>query len=371
MAFTKKVLVLKQIESGFSSIGKTLGGICRVEIENGVAELHLTVVNSLPTDGEYRLIIIDANKSIYSFSLGKVAGTFYKAFARPPEIKKGYAVGLIVVKNDLPLTVAFALDDAFNFSLNQFKKSVADLCIEERKIRLKHQSEKDDDKESNTQPITEPTPIKPVYPPTKEPNPTVTPPKEFPSPKSLYDDEAVATENYFDFETDLFEKLQAVKELYFGSLRLEDDSPFVQGKNQARKSQKVDCCAAHETNDDCRAQPKTIIPYYQSVERELNSVFERFPKDSDLEKIFIDGKFVRVNYSIDKFYVVGLIKEEGVEKYICYGVPGEYSPTPPDALKDCSTFIPISIFDITGNGFWMIFQDAITGKCIKPVANCV
>lgn len=368
MSFIKKVLVLKQIENGFSSIGKTLGGICRIEIENGVAELHLTIVNSLPTDGEYRLIIIDENTNIYSFSIGKVAGTFYQTFTCPPVIKKGFAAGLIIIKNDLPLTIAFALDDAFNFSLSQFKKAVAELCIEERKIRLKHQDEKDYDKKSEAEPITEPTPTKPVRPPAEQPNPTTLPPKEFPSPKSLYNDEAVATENYFDFETDLFEKLQAVKELDYGSLRLEDDSPFNQSKNKESQSKKNYYCPSYETDGDCRAQHQ---PYYQSIRKELNSVFNNFPPETDLEKIFIDGKFVRVNYSNDKFYVVGLIKEDGAEKYICYGVPGEYSPTPPDALKDCSTFIPTSIFDITGNGFWMIFQDAVTGECIKPVANCI
>ena len=79
--------------------------------------------------------------------------------------------------------------------------------------------------------------------------------------------------------------------------------------------------------------------------------------------------FSTVFYSVaeNKFYVVGLVKENGVEKYICYGVPAKYSPEPPKELKGYASFIPLSVFDLQGDGYWMMFQDAQDGKCVKSI----
>ena len=55
----------------------------------------------------------------------------------------------------------------------------------------------------------------------------------------------------------------------------------------------------------------------------------------------------------------------GKEKYICYGVPAPFSKEPPKELKGFCTFIPASVYDLFGNGFWMMFQCAETGECIK------
>ena len=97
----------------------------------------------------------------------------------------------------------------------------------------------------------------------------------------------------------------------------------------------------------------------------MTSILNKFPPEEGLNKLFPDGKFVKINYSVDKFYVVGLIKENGKEKYVCYGVPAVYSPTPPKELAGYCSFIPLSIFDLNGDGYWMMFQDALTGKCIN------
>ena len=105
--------------------------------------------------------------------------------------------------------------------------------------------------------------------------------------------------------------------------------------------------------------------YYQKAKRELEEVFSRFPIEEDLVKIFPESKWCKVYYECEKYYVVGVIKENDEEKYICYGVPATYSPTPPKELKGYCSFIPLSVFALKGEGYWMIFQDAITGECIK------
>ena len=47
-------------------------------------------------------------------------------------------------------------------------------------------------------------------------------------------------------------------------------------------------------------------------------------------------------------------------------MPSVYSETPPKELDGYCSFIPLSVFDMKGDGFWMMFQDAVTGECIKP-----
>ena len=74
---------------------------------------------------------------------------------------------------------------------------------------------------------------------------------------------------------------------------------------------------------------------------------------------------MKINYSQSGYYVVGVINENKTPKYICYGVPAVYSKTPPKELDGFCTFIPLSIFSLDGDGFWMMFQDAVTGECIK------
>ena len=370
MSFIKKVLVLKQVEDGFSVGGKPVSGICRVEKEDGVTELHLTVVNCAPTDGEFYLFIIDSNRSVHTFSLGKRITAINKPFCSPINPENGFAVGLCALKNDIPLTVAFAVDELFNCSLNQFKKTVADRCIELRRIKMRKSDKREEP------PVYEPdvefpapSPIKPVYPPSKDPDPTITPDEEFPSPKNCgvcaYDDEAVATENYYQNDFSISQRLKAFEELDYERIRLENDSPFNTGANKTEQITKNDCGLPHETDlDSCRTA-ENKPSYYQTVRKELTAIFEKFPCENALEKIFCDSKFVKINYSQSNFYVVGVIKTDGKEKYICYGVPGKYSPEPPPELKGYCTFIPLSIFNLNGDGYWMMFQDAENGRCLS------
>ena len=39
--------------------------------------------------------------------------------------------------------------------------------------------------------------------------------------------------------------------------------------------------------------------------------------------------------------------------------------TPPEEIKDACTFVPVSAF-AGDKGFFVIFQSAATGECIKP-----
>ena len=72
-----------------------------------------------------------------------------------------------------------------------------------------------------------------------------------------------------------------------------------------------------------------------------------------------------MNYAEGKYYTVGLIRLDGLPRYICYGVPGKYSLHPPNELAGYCSFLPLSLFDLKGDGYWMLYQDADTGDAVK------
>ena len=106
-------------------------------------------------------------------------------------------------------------------------------------------------------------------------------------------------------------------------------------------------------------------PFYLTVEKEMQDVLTRFPQETTLMNIIPNSNFVKVNYAENKYYAVGLIYENKKERYICYGVPDKYSKNPPKELKGYCQFIPLSMFTPFGDGYWMMFQDATFGTCVK------
>ena len=181
-----------------------------------------------------------------------------------------------------------------------------------------------------------------------------------------YDDEVLATENYFSYD----DKIIKDEENGYDNAEFQDELPFDRDQKKANEGGKNSDSAQDETAFTDGEKLRSGLedrPYYLSVRKELESVFSRFPHEKSLEQTLPNSVFVKIRYSKDKFYVVGLIKEEGVEKYLCYGVPATYSPDPPKELKGYCSFIPLSVFDLSGDGYWMMFQDAVSGKCIHPV----
>ncbi|MGI6702369.1 MAG: hypothetical protein ACOX3U_07955 [Christensenellales bacterium] len=112
------------------------------------------------------------------------------------------------------------------------------------------------------------------------------------------------------------------------------------------------------------AKPPTKEPdedFFNSIKPQIDELFRCYPADKDLMKSVPDSKWVRVNYENDDYYVVGILFNGSRATHICYGVPGEYSIKP----KQKSEWLPLDYMDPEGKGYWMIFQDAVTGKTIE------
>lgn len=94
--------------------------------------------------------------------------------------------------------------------------------------------------------------------------------------------------------------------------------------------------------------------YYQSVKSEIAKVFVQFPPYYPLIKKYVDAFFVRIDFpSTDKFFVLGVLEDEGAIRYICYGLPAEK-----EGFED-KDFVYV---DNSPVPFWMLFQDAQTGQ---------
>ncbi|MBE7087370.1 MAG: hypothetical protein E7369_03625 [Clostridiales bacterium] len=319
MNYFKKVLIIKEVCNGFSGNGKPLSGICRLESEVGVQTISLSFINvSGVNGGEYVAYLMFKDKYTLSIPLGIRPSSLTRSIDKV--VGDEFCVGLFFIKDDLPLLIAFATTSNV-LDQNLLKKTVVDKILSERKFSKK--------------------------------------------PTNDYDDEAVATENYFLFE-DKHKDHIVCGGKENGDIRDEDDVSYSGCKEKTKKESDNRTFFEDETNASFCEGSEIRKPYYLSAKAELDKIFLTFPKDELLSRMIEESQWARINYTADKYYVVGVVKENGKEKFICYGVPAPCFCEPPKELKGYCSFVPQSVFDLKGKGYWMMFQDAFTGECVKP-----
>ncbi len=346
MDFIKKVLVLKQITAGYALNGRSVSGIVRLETESGVCSLHLSLINlAIKEQGEFYLFIIDCKDKIYSFELGKRPTTFSLSLPVLPDLSEGVQTGVCYIEDDIPELVAYACLDRKGKSVTDFKKRITERCLNGRKTLKKKEETQDANlPQTSTQ--------RGIF-------------EQKVTEQQVYDDEVVATENYYVNDQDLAEKLKIIERFDNGNVPNEIDQSDCRDQNQTKKEQaNLDELLYEKDLGEGQSFAKTN-PYYASVRRELDNIFNKFPQEPALARTVDKSKWARINYSNTQYYVVGVVYENDLEKYICYGVPAKYSPEPPKELKGFCSFIPLSVFDMQGDGYWMMFQDAVTGECVK------
>lgn len=101
------------------------------------------------------------------------------------------------------------------------------------------------------------------------------------------------------------------------------------------------------------------------------SHFEKLLRENapvpELEELVPGSKWVRIDYKDNKgagHYIVGVIYAEDKPQHICYGVPGEYSQTPPQELEGFCQWIPAHPGE-QKEGYWMLFQSAEDGESCR------
>ena len=97
-----------------------------------------------------------------------------------------------------------------------------------------------------------------------------------------------------------------------------------------------------------------IANYYQTVKEEIVKIFVQFPPYYPLINKYSGSFFVRIDFpSSEKYFVMGVLQQDNVIKYICYGLPAEKQGF---CDKDF-VFVPNQ-----PTSFYMLFQDANTGQ---------
>lgn len=387
MTYFSKTIILHQIENGFSTYNKAISGICRFEREDGIFNCYLTFMNiEKQQDGAFYFCLVDEDKRLFTVELKDNVKPLNHIFEQIPKVENRFSVGLYYVKDNIPLLIAYS---TFNNgeSILSMKKALYEKHI---KNPIKPAS-------VDVKPVITASDIEEISQATTPKESAENIMKEI---QSLYDDEAVATENYYDKDDEIKEKLDFIAKFENENFESEkattkdndnDLESQVEGAINDIQMEEVAFTSEKktvDTLDDFLDNSQEIFkdinlddigdntekekidysqenPYYEHIRNDIQDILAKFPEDKSLQNIIPNSKFVRINYAENKFYIVGVVFERKKEKYICYGIPDKYSKTPPKELKGYCQFIPLSMFNLSGDGYWMMFQDAVNGACVK------
>lgn len=106
--------------------------------------------------------------------------------------------------------------------------------------------------------------------------------------------------------------------------------------------------------------------FYDEIKGQLSLLFERYPEETFLNEIIPNSKWVKVDYENNgQYFVIGLMYEDNEIAYVCYGMPGEYSVTPPREFAGLSQWLPLDPEKPNELGYWIMYQDAQTGENVE------
>lgn len=160
--YIKRIAVLKQLSAGYSVSGKSLSGIIKVEKNGGQATVRASLINIAPlNEGGYAAAISGTDGRIYSANLGQnpTVGDF--ALNGVPEIEDGLAALIVFTHSGKTVPVAYGSSGSCRADVNALKSYF--------------------DFQNAEKTAAPPAPSKP----------------EAEKAEPLYDDEVVASENYF------------------------------------------------------------------------------------------------------------------------------------------------------------------------------
>lgn len=106
--------------------------------------------------------------------------------------------------------------------------------------------------------------------------------------------------------------------------------------------------------------------FYDRISYQIEKMFASNEQEKLLDEIIPNSKFCRVEFD-DKtgHYVFGIVYESAHPKYLCYGVPAKKDSKPPKELSGFYQWLPVDVENDSGDGYYMMYQDALTGKNIS------
>lgn len=394
MNYVKKMCILRQIKQGFSGDGKTLSGLIKIEQYGKNLAVEVSIINFAPlSSGEYYCLLSDGKGKTEMLCL---RGKSMFNILSDLDISGGFCGIICYVKQEV-VPIAYGINGNGTYDwrtiLNTTLPPVfpkrqtakADSAAakssartdpfygfyEENEPTMYEMNGYSDKKASAPRPsvkpleileaevadipVAEEIPVVEAIPVVDRAEGDAARAAEVPE-REKYDDEKIVTENYFE------EASNECKQ----STKTDEDART----ETATEKQGAQTGTDAPQNDDVAS----ILPaaetdpegYYRSVKRELDGLFAKYPKDDTLCEAFLHSEWVRIRgEQTQPQYLVGALYEEGRVKYICYALAAENRENPPEEIRGVAAFVPNSPLDSEA-GFFVIFQSAATGECVKP-----
>ena len=310
--YSKNIAVIKGVKDGFSQGAGELSGLVKAEKFGTYFRAEISFINFAPlSQGRYVTGISDGEVSLAAEGAG---GEFESAI----DTSSGFAAAVCFVKDGVvPGAVAFCGDMAWAVPLA---------------VRAVEEAEKL---------------------------------RGAPAAGAAYEDEAIAEDNYYEYGKSDKGKgdVRQGEEQKDGDICGENevDSGICGGQTPSGSRLKERPARNEQVNE--KPREGDMPPFYKRMRDEIERLFSSFPHERLLEDTVEGSRWVRINYGGKRFYVFGVVTEDGVPSCICYGVPAHGSACP-DSLKGMAGFIPAG-----KDGYWVMYQDAATGASVKTDAG--
>ncbi len=326
MNYVKKMCILRQIKQGFSGDGKTLSGLIKIEQYGKNLAVEVSIINFAPlVSGEYYCLLSDGKGKTEMLAL---RGKSMFNILSDVDVSAGFCGIICYVKNEV-VPIAYGINGNGSYDWRAIlNKTMPPVFPKKRAVDTAVASDESEEERAPAEKGAE----------------------------GLYNDEAVATSNYFEEEQHApNEPLQAAK------------NANVEGTTQTQGTKGGASASTNENAESVLdAFNRRADGYYLSVKRELDELFATYPKDDTLAAAFQRSEWVRLRGTKSKpEYLVGAVYEDGRAQYICYALLAENKELPPEEIKNVCSFVPSSPL-VDADGFFVIFQSAATGECMKP-----
>lgn len=334
MNYIKKMCILRQVKQGFSADGKSLSGLIKIEQYGKNVAIEISAINFAPlVSGEYYCLIADAKHRTETLPL---RGKSIFNILSDLDISKGFCAVICFVKQDV-FPIAYGINGDGEYD---FKKIV--------NATLPPSFFKNDEKNATTE-------IAKTQDNPKNNDSEIPSKSAREQAENFYNDEFLATSDYYENERESKQLSQNRKD--------EKIENSMEKQTQTTK----DGVEKNENVENLRHPFTTESDgYYLSVKREIDEVFSSHEKDESLTSAFSCSEWVRLKGDKDNpAFLLGVIYQDGKALYICYALASEDRENPPKEIEGVCSFVPSSPFD-ENKGFFVIFQSASTGECIKP-----
>ncbi len=349
MNYVKKMCILRQVKQGFSGDGKTLSGLIKIEQYGKNLAVEVSIINFAPlVSGEYYCLLSDGRGKTEMLSL---RGKSIFNILSDVDISGGFCGIICYVKNEV-VPIAYGINGNGSYDWKAILNATLPPVFPKKQERPDGEIARsgasayfqNEISEANEATVYETKAVD------DEKSPPATPPTT-----AKYNDELVAEENYYEEERR--ERIQSTKT---------NENARTENANQNEVAQTRTHAKENGNASGVREVLQKTDEYYLSVKREVDALFAKYPKDKTLCSAFKRSDWVRLRGTAKSpAYLMGTLYEEGKIEYICYALSAEDKDNPPEEIKGVCAFVPASPL-LNAEGFFVIFQSAATGECVKP-----